>query len=351
MADTNAEKRTDLAYLYDDRFLLHDPGNRHPESPLRLIAVRDALEASGVVRRWQKIEARPASLQEIELIHHPGLVRQIELASKRAPAHLDPDTAVSADSYNAALLAAGGVIEMVDAICSGRLHRGFAFVRPPGHHAEPDRAMGFCLLNNIAIGAAYARRVHDLERVAVIDPDLHHGNGSQVSFYDDPHVLYVSSHQFPFYPGTGDFGEIGVGDGKGYTVNFPLPEGTGDGTFVPLYSNIVGSILDQYAPQLILVSIGFDAHFRDPLGGLIATNAGFASIAASLVRAAERNCHGRICFVLEGGYSMDALRDCTKAVMSIMEQENPPEATSAINPLFQQISERTRGVLGDFWKW
>ncbi len=348
---TDTEFRKDLGFLIDERFILHNPGNRHPESPMRLLAIRDALNEMRVERRWRKIEARPARTDELELIHHASHLERLEQASKRAPTYLDPDTMVSAESYQVAQLAAGGVLECVDAICVGSVRRAFAFVRPPGHHAEPDKAMGFCLLNNVALGAAYARRKFGLDRVAVVDFDVHHGNGTQVAFYDDPHVLYLSSHQFPLYPGTGDFNEIGTGKGEGFTVNFPLPQGTGDGTFIPLYSRIVAPLLDQYAPQLILVSAGFDAHFRDPLAALIVTNAGYASAAASLILAADRNCQGRICFVLEGGYSAEALRDCTKDVLMHMESEAPAEVTTAVNPLFHQISEHCRNVVGTFWKW
>jgi len=343
--------RKDLGFLIDERFLLHNPGDRHPESPLRLLAIRDALEDLGIEKRWQRIDARPARIDELELVHTPGHRERLEQASRKAPACLDPDTMVSAESYEVALLAAGGVLECVDAICTGRVRRAFAFVRPPGHHAEPDKAMGFCLLNNVALAAAYARRSHNLDRVAIVDIDVHHGNGTQAAFYDNSHVLYVSSHQFPLYPGTGDFNEIGAREGRGYTMNFPLPQGAGDGVFVPLYSRIVGSVLDQYAPQLILVSAGFDAHFRDPLAGLIVTNAGYSSTAASLILAANRNCQGRICFVLEGGYSAEALRDCTKGVLINMEAESPAEVASAVNPLFQQISEESKRVAGFFWKW
>jgi acetoin utilization deacetylase AcuC-like enzyme len=343
--------REDLGFLIDERYLLHNPGSRHPESPLRLLAIQDALESFGVEKRWRRIEARPARREELELVHTSALIQHLEDAARNAPTYLDPDTLISADSYQAALYAAGGTMRCADEILSGGLRRAFAFVRPPGHHAEPDKAMGFCLLNNAAIAAVYARRRYGLDRVAIVDFDVHHGNGTQACFYDDPHVLYISSHQFPLYPGTGDFSEIGTGAGQGYTVNFPLPEGTGDGTFVPLYAKVITSILEQYRPQLILVSAGFDAHFRDPLAGLIMTNAGYASISASLIVAADRLCGGRICFVLEGGYSIDALKDCTKALLNVMEAENPGQAPTAINPLFHEVSDKSRTHLGSFWKW
>ncbi len=339
-----------LGLLIDDIYLLHEPGSRHPESPARLRAIRQALEASGALQRWRRIDPRPAQVEELELIHHPSLLEHVERAARRAPAYLDHDTVVSGESYRTALFAAGGVLECTEALCRGEIRRAFAFVRPPGHHAEPDKSMGFCLFNNVALAAAYARVEHKLERVAVVDIDLHHGNGTQACFYDDPHVLYVSSHQFPFYPGTGDHHEVGVREGAGYTVNFPLPEGSGDEALVPIYANIVGPILRQYAPQLVLVSAGFDAHFKDPLGGLRATPRGYGSVAASLILAADACCDGRICFVLEGGYNLEALQTCTRAVMEQMEAERPEESVAGTNGAFARVHEKARRGFGHFWK-
>ncbi len=337
-------------FLFDEHYLLHDPGARHPEAPARLMAIRDALSKFGALQRWKSIEARPVRLETLELIHHPGHIEHIQHAARRAPVYLDSDTVVSAESYRVALLAAGGVLACVDALMTGNLRRAFAFVRPPGHHAEPDRAMGFCLFNNVALAAAYARAEYRLERVAVVDMDVHHGNGTQACFYDDPHVLYVSSHQFPFYPGTGDQSEIGLKEGRGYTVNFPLPEGTGDEVVVPLYSKLIATLLDQFQPELILVSAGFDAHYRDPLADLTVTGAGYASMAASLIRAANRHCAGKICFVLEGGYHLHALEQCARAVMTEMELENPHELTVTEDALFREIREQSKRGLGEFWK-
>ena len=348
--DSASSMNDRLGLLIDDIFLLHEPGSRHPESPARLKAIRETLEASGAMERWYRVHPRPAHLDELELVHHPSLLEHVERASRRAPAYLDPDTVVSSDSYRTALFAAGGVLECTDAVCTGRVRRAFAFVRPPGHHAEPDKAMGFCLFNNVALAAAYARIEHKLDRVAIIDFDLHHGNGTQACFYDNPHVLYISSHQFPFYPGTGNYHEVGVRGGAGYTVNFPLPEGSGDESMVPVYSKIVGPILEQYRPQLILVSAGFDAHFKDPLGGLKVTPAGFASVAASLIRAADTCCGGKICFVLEGGYSLEALQACTRAVMEQMESGRPERPGPITNGAFGQIYEKSRRGFGHFWK-
>jgi acetoin utilization deacetylase AcuC-like enzyme len=340
-----------LGFLIDDCFLLHDPGNRHPESPSRLEAVRRALLESGVQDRWQRIDPRPARVDEIELIHTSSHLERVRLASQRAPALLDADTAVSSESCRSALLAAGGVLNCTSRICSGELTRAFAFVRPPGHHAEPGRAMGFCLFNNIALAAAYARAEHGMDRIAIVDIDLHHGNGTQAAFYDDPKVLYLSSHQFPYYPGTGAFGEIGSGAGKGFTANFPLPAGAGDEIFKSVYAGIVVPILEQFQPELILVSAGFDSYFKDPLGSLEVTSDGYASAAACLIKTADLCAGGRICFVLEGGYSEEGLEKCTQAVLGVMETEKPTVSAPVESQLFSRISDAARESLGRFWSW
>jgi len=339
-----------LGFLIDDHFFRHDPGRQHPESPRRLEAVRRALEEYGVHRHWERIQARAAQVGELERIHDKRLIERVERCSRMAPAHLDPDTACSSESYRAALMAAGGTIACVEAVCAGRLRRAFAFVRPPGHHAEADRAMGFCLFNNVAVAAAHARLVHRLDRIAVVDIDIHHGNGTQRAFYDSPHVLFISTHQFPFYPGTGASHEVGVRDGLGYTLNFPLPAGTTDEGFVPVYRKTIAGILGQYRPELILVSAGFDTHRDDPLGGFELSTPAIASSAASVIRAADRLCGGKIVFVLEGGYDMNALQECTKAVLRAMESSSPAELKLPNNPEFDLIERQAKRSFGHFWK-
>ncbi len=262
---------------------------------------------------------------------------------------MDFDTSVSAESYQTALLAAGGALECVDSLFSGKLRRAFAFIRPPGHHANHESARGFCLFNNVALAAAYARAKYRLERIVVVDFDVHHGDGTQACFYEIPEVLYISTHQFPFYPGTGDFDEIGKGKGKGYTLNFPLPEGTGNSTFVPIYSKIISAVLDQFEPQFILVSAGFDGHFKDPIGGMALTQAGYGSVAASLMLAAERWCYGRICFLLEGGYSLEGLKDSSRAVLVEMEKEHPDELSVRESAVFKEVSKNAAKF--SRWKW
>jgi acetoin utilization deacetylase AcuC-like enzyme len=338
-----------LGYLLDERYLLHNPGTRHPESPDRLVAIQQSLRDLGATERWRSLQPRRAHLDELELVHHSVHIRRIERASKRAPAYLDSDTPVSTESYETALLAAGGVLQCIDSLCSGELRRVFAFIRPPGHHANSERARGFCLFNNAALAAAYARKKHKLRRVAIVDFDVHHGDGTQSCFYKVPEMLYISTHQFPFYPGTGDFDEVGIGDGKGYTLNFPLPEGTGDSIFAPIYSKIISAVLGQFEPQLILVSAGFDGHYKDPLGGLALTPAGYGSAAASLILAAERWCGGKICFILEGGYSSQGLRECSRAVLVEMEKQRPEELSIREGAVFREISRNAAKFSP--WKW
>jgi acetoin utilization deacetylase AcuC-like enzyme len=338
-------------YLIDERFRRHETGSRHPESPDRLTPLQKALDSCGASGRWRRIEPRPASPAEVERIHSRAHIERVRQASEEAPSLLDMDTPASSASFETALLAAGGVLACADAVCSGTVTRAFAFVRPPGHHAEPERAMGFCLFNNIALAAAHLRAQHGLERIAIVDFDLHHGNGTQACFYRDPGVVYISTHQFPYYPGTGAFREVGAGEGRGATLNFPLPAGSGDGIVVPIYARIVSALLDQYQPQFVLVSAGFDAYFGDPLGGLKVTPAGFGSIAASLLKAADRCCAGKICFVLEGGYSPIGLEECTRAVLAEMESDAPDEHDFPEDPLFRVIARHAEGEFGERWSW
>ena len=340
-----------LGYLLDDRYLLHNPGEQHPESPERLIVLRQQIPAIPSFDQWQRLKPRDATPDELQLIHTLAHIERIYQAAQQAPCSLDFDTSVSSESYNVAILAAGGALQCMDSLCRGELRRIFAFIRPPGHHAGPESAEGFCLFNNIALAAAYARSKYKIERVAIVDIDVHHGNGTQSCFYSDPNILYISTHQYPFYPGSGHYNERGEGEGKGYTLNFPLPKGTDDSSFIPIYSKIIPEILSQYAPQLILVSAGFDGHFNDPLGELSITSAGYASAAASLMLAAERSCGGRICFILEGGYHMQALQECVHFVMTQMAKQDPEELPIQESLLFQEISNQAVLYGAGRWKW
>ncbi len=289
--------------------LQHQPGPGHPESPARLQAVLEALDQD-IFAALDRIEARPATRAQLERAHTAELIESIFAQS---PQHdcvrLDPDTVMSPHSLSAALHAAGAVSMAIDAVIAGRIRRAFCAVRPPGHHATHDTAMGFCLFNNIAVGAAHALAVHGLERVAIVDFDVHHGNGTQDIFWNESRVLYISSHQFPLYPGTGARNEIGAGN----IVNAPLAPGADSADFRRAYEQTLLPALDSFAPQLLLISAGFDAHRLDPLANLNLETDDYAWITQRLVEIAERHAQGRIVSSLEGGYSLTALRQSSAA--------------------------------------
>jgi acetoin utilization deacetylase AcuC-like enzyme len=304
--------------VVDPRYLEHRPPYPHPENPDRLEAVHARLREKGVLERAILVPPRPATDEEILLNHDERLLDQIRRTAGAEAGQLDPDTYTCARSNEIARLAAGGVLELVDRVQRGDLDNGFALVRPPGHHAEASRAMGFCLFNNIAIAAAYARKKHGIERVLAVDWDVHHGNGTQASFYTSPEMLYFSSHRYPFYPGTGGMDEVGAGEGRGFTVNVPMRAGMGDDEIVEAFRRVLVPVAEEYEPQLILVSAGFDAHRLDPLGGMRVTGAGFAALARIVKGAAEASCGGRLVLALEGGYSEEGLAESIEAVMEVL---------------------------------
>ena len=257
----------------------------------------------------------------------------------------DPDTQAGPRSAAAALRAAGGVVSAVDHVLDRRLDRAFCLARPPGHHAEADRAMGFCLFSNVAVGAAHAL-ARGLQRVLVIDFDVHHGNGTQAIFYDDPRVLYLSSHEFPCYPGTGDLDEIGSGAGRGYTVNLPLPAGMGDAEYLAAYREIALPVARAFAPELLLVSVGFDPHVDDPLAEMRVTAAGFAGLTALCLGAAGG---APAVFVLEGGYDLPALRSSAVALTRVLLGEPAPDLSGMLRPGFERVLARLRAAHRESW--
>ena len=301
--------------VLDERMLAHDPGRGHPERPDRLRVLLDRLGGGG--HGLVHLGARPASEDEIALVHAPAHVERTAATAGRPRVVFDPDTSTSAGSYEAARLAAGSLLAACEAVLAGEVANAFALVRPPGHHAERDRAMGFCLFNNVALAAAWLRR-RGLERVAIIDWDLHHGNGTQHLFEDDPHVLYVSTHQYPFYPGTGAATEVGRGAGAGRTLNLPFPAGFGDAEYLHAFHEIVLPVCRQFAPEFVLVSAGFDADFRDPLGGMTVTPGGFAAMAHACLELAGETAGGRLAAVLEGGYDLHAIVEGVEASLGAM---------------------------------
>jgi acetoin utilization deacetylase AcuC-like enzyme len=294
---------TDAVLLSDARFFRHRSNGYHPERPERLEAARAAIERSDL--SFTPIAPRPATEEELERVHDPSFVKWLR-SLRGGQGFIDADTYVGPESVTVAELAAGGTVALVDALIDGPLKRGVALVRPPGHHARPDHAMGFCLLNNVAIAAAHAR-ARGLARVAIVDWDVHHGNGTQDAFVDDPSVLYVSTHQFPFYPGTGAVLETGSGEGKGFTINVPLTAGGGDGVYRAAFERVILPVLEEYAPELVLISAGFDASARDPLAEMTLTADAFGWMARALRNVANKSANGRIAMVLEGGYDLVAL--------------------------------------------
>lgn len=300
--------------IKDPLYIEHDTGTYHPESPNRLKTLYQMLENRDM--SWvQSCSPRPATLEEIRYIHTESYVSFVSSLENRARASLDPDTVLSPKSFQASLLAAGGVLTGIDLLMDNSLDNVFALVRPPGHHAEADHGKGFCIFNNVAIGAEYAMRRFGLDRILIIDWDLHHGNGTQHSFYENNRILYFSTHQFPYYPGTGEKDEFGKGKGKGYTVNVPLGIGCGDREFYKIFREILEPIANCFQPQLVLVSAGFDAYEVDPLGGMELTPAGFAAMTQVVMDISERSAQGRVLLTLEGGYNLKGLRDCVKQVL------------------------------------
>ena len=294
---------TDAVLLSDPRFFKHRSNGYHPERPERLEAARAAVERSEL--SFASVEPQRVTDEDLLRVHDENFVTWLRTLSGEH-GYIDADTYVGPDSVEIAELAAGGTVAMVDAMLDGPVKRGVALVRPPGHHARPGHAMGFCLLNNVAIAAAHAR-ARGIERVAIVDWDVHHGNGTQDAFVRDPSVLYMSTHQYPFYPGTGAVLETGEGDGTGYTVNVPLTAGGGDGVYRAAFERVVLPVLEEYKPQLILVSAGFDASARDPLAEMTLSAEAFGWMARGLRAIADKSAEGRIALVLEGGYDLVAL--------------------------------------------
>ncbi|MCX5722038.1 MAG: histone deacetylase [Nitrospirae bacterium] len=294
--------------VYDPRYLEHDMGAGHPESPNRLRAIMQQLEQSGTAARLTRIEPRKAEDEWITQIHEASY---LEMLKAEAPAtgrvSLDADTSMSPGSLTAAYLAAGGALAAVDAIMSKKVDHVFCAVRPPGHHAEAGHAMGFCLFNNVAIAARYAQKRYGLSRVLIVDWDVHHGNGTQHSFEEDPSVLFFSTHQFPHYPGTGRATERGRGAGEGFTINVPMEAGEGDEEYRAVFQKTLVPAADAFKPEFVIISAGFDAHQDDPLASMGLTEEGYEDLTGIVAGIAKRHANGRILSSLEGGYHLTSL--------------------------------------------
>ena len=341
---------TPIVIVDDARFDAHHDGSgHHPECPERLVAAREGLRAALDGAATSSVNAREAKTDELCRVHTPHYVERLLARLTRGYGNLDPDTYFSPGTREAAWLAAGSVIDMAQLLASSTRQRGFALLRPPGHHAVPTNSMGFCLLNNIALAAA-AARASGLKRVAIVDWDVHHGNGTQDTFSDDPSVLFISLHQFPFYPGTGAAREIGHGAGEGYTANIALPAECGPETYGAAFRELVLPMLRAYAPELILVSAGFDAHQRDPLASMNLDHQTYSAMATSLIDLADELGHGRIGFVLEGGYDLYALSDSVRAVASASRGLRTELPLGKLHDRERSALDQTRHHLAPHWQ-
>jgi len=325
-------------FLEHPSSLEHDTGG-HPEQAARIVAIQRELEA----RDWlgfERMRSPTVDRDVLTAVHPESYVAAIEWASVRGGRPLDPDTVVSEGSFEAALHAAGGAVRMVELLLDGEADTAFSAHRPPGHHATPIRAMGFCLFNNIAVAARFALDVRGLERVMIVDWDVHHGNGTNDIFHTSDRVLFVSIHEWPLYPGTGAAADVGAGDGRGFTVNLPVPPGTGDEDYRSIVEHVVAPLVSAYRPQLMLISAGYDAHREDPLADCLLTDASYAAMARSMRRAAE-SVHAPLGCVLEGGYALGALARSVAATMDVLRQpvlEQPEQV--AVTPAAAQARSR-----------
>ena len=306
-----AERRVGLHR--DEAHFAHDvPG--HPERPERVQAIAEELERSGLRQRLHPIPERVATDTELQLVHHPRLVELLRKLDAAGGAQIDPDTAVLTGSVEAAARAVGGALNAVDRVLTGELDAAFCLDRPPGHHATPTRAMGFCLFNQVAIAARYAQQAHHLDSVAIIDIDVHHGNGTQDAFEQDASILYCSTHEYPFYPGTGHWRETGAGN----IVNLSLPAGSGNAEYVAAFEQVIVPAVQRFQPELILVSAGFDAHLADPLADMAVTEEGYGFMAARIQQLADEHADGRMVWVLEGGYRLEAIARSAATVLRVL---------------------------------
>ena len=311
-----------VGLIYDPLYLWHDTG-AHPESALRLTAIMHVLTEAGLTSRLIPLPARDATFDEVALVHEPAYIRSIRDMAAKGGAWADPDTFISPRSYDAAIRAAGGCLAATEAVLDGEIEGAFCLVRPPGHHATYRQAMGFCIFDNVAIAARYANRRRGLERIAIVDFDIHHGNGTQDAFYEDGAVLYFSTHQYPYYPGTGHMEEIGEGPGRGLNVNVPLPAGCGDDQFRRVFQEVLGPVLERFQPQFLFVSAGYDGHFADPLASMALSTPGYAELMTFLKQEAQQLCDGKLVVVLEGGYHLMAQAWSVRVSIEVLLGEPP----------------------------
>jgi acetoin utilization deacetylase AcuC-like enzyme len=350
---------TKTAIVYSPRYLEHNPGPRHPEGAKRLKVMMEALKSSRIVDNEQckLFEPDIAREEDVELVHHPDYIKLVQRVSSSGGGLLDlGDTEVSPESYEVALYAVGGGLKAVDLVLAKKAENAFAFVRPPGHHAGPYTASGFCIFNNIAIAATYLLRRFNFERVLILDIDAHHGNGTQEVFYDTDKVLFISLHQDPRgFPGTGFVDEIGEKDGLGYTINFPFPFRTSDEPYEKAFTKVITPVVQRYKPQFVLVSAGFDGHFSDTVAGLALTVKGYMKTFQHIIEYSQL-CEGKLAVLLEGGYNLNIIGKL--AVSSVSEMAGipfaPPNESIQINEKVkkqaEKVIEAVEKIHSAYWK-
>ncbi|MBW6463949.1 MAG: histone deacetylase [Bacillota bacterium] len=348
--NNTAEK---LGIIYHPDYLIHTQGY-HPERKERLEEILNVFEKEKILDKLEMITPEPAAVEDIALVHDLNYIRSVDEACRSDRRNLDMDTYIVPESYRVALLSAGGALTGLRRIMDKNPVKVYALNRPPGHHAEYDRAMGFCLFNNIAIAAEVAKRDYSLKKIAIVDWDVHHGNGTQHTFESDPGVLFISTHQSPAYPGTGNVHETGRGQGEGYTINIPLPPGSGDIEYALFFKEIIIPVIDQFKPELLLISAGQDAYRMDPLAGMQLTFSGYTMMAAELAAAADRWCSGRMLLCLEGGYHLEGQAGAVLHVLNAIGRWGLPvrEKGPDLKPADQSLRllEDVRSTQGRYWK-
>ncbi|MDO8885648.1 histone deacetylase [Candidatus Oleimmundimicrobium sp.] len=346
------ENRT--ALLYDPIYLKHFAGFGHPERPERLTVTLSILEEKNILSKLIKIKPQKASPKEITSVHSSLYLKEVEDLASRGGGNLDSDTVISSDSYETALFAAGAVITAVDKVLDGAVDNAFCLVRPPGHHATSRKGMGFCIFNNLAVGTKYAQK-RGLSRILILDWDAHHGNGIQEIFYEDSSVLYISLHQYPFFPGSGYYDQVGAGGGKGFTVNLPLSAGTGDVLCMKIFDEVVNPIAYQFKPELIMVAGGYDGHFADPLTSLKLTVPGYSKLTKKALNLADDICGGKLVVSLEGGYELKALSHSIAATLNEMGNfglkiKDPHGLLVSADKVDLSVIDKVKKVQKEFWK-
>jgi len=317
--ENQTQSPSKTGFVYDDIYLEHETTEGHPETTERLIVIIERLKAKGLYSQLVQVAPSPVASEWLTKVHSPQYIERAQKSCENGRGYLDSmDVPISRKSYEAALMAAGGVLRAIDAVIEGKITNAFCAVRPPGHHAMKDRAMGFCIFNNVAVAARYIQVKYGLSKILIVDWDVHHGNGTQAAFYDDPDVLYFGVHQYPFYPRTGSEAEKGYGKGVNYNLNVPLPAGSGDGDYLNVFEEKLVPAADSFSPDFVLISAGFDAHKDDLLGGMRLTEQGFAALTQIVKDIAQKCCKGRLVSVLEGGYGLEGLAASVEAHIRVL---------------------------------